>query len=218
MRASQAPATFGVIVAIGIVFLAELLSGIPIANVTEADTPKLVALGAIVPDTIARGEFWRFLTAMFLHIGILHLLLNLWALYQLGGVFELMFGSKRFVVTYFATGLVASTTSAMLTKGFSAGASGAIFGILGALIVSIRRSPRWRHQTWTRGLTNQLIGWAVINIFIGFSFPGIDNAAHIGGFVCGLALGFIPHREPPPPASRMTIDTEDHRIEIDRDR
>jgi rhomboid protease GluP len=147
---------------------------------------------------------------MFLHIGLLHLILNLWALYQLGYVFEVMFGSARFVTIYFVTGLSASITSAIFLRpdGLSAGASGAIFGILGALIVAIRRSPVWRHEPWTRGFTQQLMGWAALNVIIGFSFPGIDNAAHLGGFAAGLLLGLIPHRVPPPPPNRMVIDTE----------
>lgn len=207
MKASQAPVTFGILVAIFIMFGVELLTGIPLADVGNIYIPKLAALGMITPTTIADGEYWRLFAAMFIHIGILHLLLNSWALYQLGGVFEIMFGPKRFAVTYFVSGLIASITSALRTAAFSAGASGAIFGILGALIVAIRRSPKWRHQQWARSLTHQLILWAGINIVIGTSFPGIDNAAHMGGFVAGLILGFLPHRVAPPPARNMTIET-----------
>lgn len=206
MNASRFPATSTILVAIFIMFGVELMTGIPFAHVTDAAIPKLVALGMITPTTIANGEYWRLFMAMFLHIGILHIMLNAWALYELGAVFEIMFGSRRFIVTYFVSGLIASFTSAYITAGFSAGASGAIFGILGALIVAIRRSPKWRHQAWTKSLTAQLIGWAILNIFIGFSFPGIDNAAHMGGFVSGLALGFLPHAVPPPPPSGMTIE------------
>lgn len=208
MISSRAPVTIGLLTAIGLVFLIELMSGIPLWNVQEESLGRLADLGAIIHGTMARQELWRLLAAMFLHIGLLHLMLNGWALLQLGSVFELMFGSRRFVITYFVCGLVASLASASSIEPgvVAAGASGAIFGILGALIVAIRRSPRWRHQSWTRGLTNQLILWAVINIFIGFSFPGIDNAAHMGGFVTGLILGFIPHKVPPPPPGEMIID------------
>ncbi|HVR44480.1 MAG TPA: rhomboid family intramembrane serine protease [Thermoanaerobaculia bacterium] len=198
MRRSS-PVTFAIIAVICVVYVFEVMAG-------GARNPQvLVAMGAIVPDLFGRGEYWRLVAAMFLHIGLLHLFLNLWALYQLGGVFELLFGSKRFAITYFASGIVASISSATITQGIAAGASGAIFGILGALIVSIRRSPRFRHAAWSRGLIQQLVLWAAINIVIGFT-PGIDNAAHIGGFICGLVLGLAPHRIPPPPANEMVIE------------
>lgn len=198
----HAPVTFGLIVIIVIVFGLETLAG------GSKQIPVLVGLGAIIPDLFARGEYWRLLAAMFLHIGILHLALNLWALYQLGGVFEMLFGSSRFAVTYLVSGLAASVASAFFTDGVAAGASGAIFGILGALILSIRRSPRFRHAPWGRGLVQQLVFWAGINIVIGFTMPGIDNAAHIGGFVAGLLLGLQPHRVPPPPPNEIVIDVE----------
>lgn len=196
----HSPVTIGLIATICVVFGLEMLAG------GSTRIPVLVSLGAIVPNLFAAGEYWRLLAAMFLHIGFLHLFLNLWALYQLGGVFEMLFGSGRFAVTYFASGIVASVASAFFTNGVAAGASGAIFGILGALIVSIRRSPRFRHAAWGKGLVQQLLFWAAINIFIGFTMPGIDNAAHIGGFITGLLLGFQPHRVPPPSPNEMVID------------
>lgn len=209
MNRFRAPVTWGLIVAILAVFMAELLSGIPavFARYTEEDILLLRQMGALTPTVLEDGELWRLVASTFVHIGLLHLLLNLWALFQLGSVFEAMFGSLRFTITYFVAGVIASLTSAIFTDSTAAGASGAIFGILGALILSIRRSPLWRHQTWTRGLIQQLIAWAALNILIG-TLPGIDNAAHIGGFVAGLALGFIPHRVPPPPPQSVVVDTQ----------
>ncbi len=198
----HSPITFGLIAVIVVVFGFEMVAG------GSKNTQVLYALGAIVPDLFATGQYWRLLAAMFLHIGFLHLFLNLWALYQLGGVFEMLFGSKRFALTYFVSGIAASVASAMFTNGLAAGASGAIFGILGALIVAIRRSPRFRHAPWGRGLVQQLVFWAAINIVIGFTAPGIDNAAHIGGFLAGLLLGFQPHRVAPPPPNEMVIDVD----------
>lgn len=204
------PITIGLIIAILLVFVAEIMNGVPFVGVGQEHLSALAELGAIVPGMLERGEYWRLVAAMFLHIGLLHLILNLWALYQLGYVFEMMFGSVRFLVIYFLTGLTASVTSALFLDpgGLSAGASGAVFGILGALIVAIRRSPVWRHEPWTRGFTQQLMGWAGLNVIIGFTLPGIDNAAHLGGFVAGFILGFIPHRVPPPPPNRMVIDAQ----------
>lgn len=203
----RAPITVSLIIAIMIVFLGEVSSGIPFFAVGPAYTEQLQRMGALKPGVFESGELWRLVTAMFVHVGLLHLLLNVWALFQLGSIFEAMFGSTRFLITYFVSGIVASAASAYFTGGTAAGASGAIFGILGALILSIRRSPLWRHQAWTRGFIQQLIGWALINIVIGF-MPQIDNAAHIGGFVAGLALGLIPHRVPPPPPQGMVVETQ----------
>ena len=193
-----------------IVFALEVFNGATQLFGRGGDGEALNRMGAINPSVFSEGAYWRLLAAMFLHIGLLHLLLNTWALYQLGTLFESLFGTPRFAITYFLTGIAASIVSAIRTEGLSAGASGAIFGILGALIVSLWRSPRWKSQPWVKGLIQQLGVWAGINIVIGFSVPGIDNNAHIGGFVAGLLLGLIPHRVPPPPPSAEVIEVGSH--------
>jgi rhomboid protease GluP len=196
------PVTLILLIACVAVFLLEVATG------ALRNMQAMVYLGAIVHGLLADGEYYRLVAAMFLHGSYLHLFLNMWALYQLGMIFEAMFGSLRFLVSYFVAGITASIVSSIfIPPGVpGVGASGAIFGILGALIVSIKRSPHWRGREWTRILTRQLSIWAGINIIIGFSVPGIDNAAHIGGFVAGLILGLFPHRVPPPPPGEMIID------------
>jgi len=167
---------------------------------------RMVDLGAIVPGLLQRGEYSRLIAAMFLHGSWLHWFLNSWALYQLGTLYETLFGSGRFALIYFVSGICASIASSLYQHGPAVGASGAIFGILGAFIFSIRRSPQYRHQPWTKSLVGQLIFWIAVNIVIGFSVKFIDNAAHIAGLVTGLLLGFLPHRVPPPPPRNMVID------------
>ena len=207
------PATIILVVAILIGFAIEVLTG------AWTDFIKLARLGAIVPTlVIDDGEYWRLLSAMFLHGDgtvrgtLLHLGFNLLALWQLGRLYEMMFGTPRFVLIYFTSGLAASLTSllhfVMLNKeNASVGASGAIFGILGAFIFSIRRSPRWRSNRWARSIVQQLMFWIVANIVIGFTVPQIDMAAHFGGLATGLLLGaMLPHREPPVPPSEAVID------------
>jgi len=212
----KAPLTTALLVIIFVVFVIEFLLGGPRdlgpgANIFIDDiNPELLAgLGAIVGGTLRRHEYWRLIAAMFLHASILHWAVNSWALYQLGTLYEALFGSRRFILMYLATGLFASIASAVrigYSNGASVGASGAIFGLMGAFIFSISRSPLYRHQPWTRGLIIQLVFWIVINIAIGASFAFIDNTAHLGGLISGLLLGLIPHRVPPPPPSESVVD------------
>lgn len=201
------PATMALIVAILIGFGVEIVTG------AWVDFRKLAYLGAIVPEWINDGQYWRLLSAMFLHGDgtirgdFLHLGMNLFALYQLGSLYELMFGTRRFVLIYFVTGIAASLTSYFHNIGASVGASGAIFGILGAFIFSVRRSPRWRDERAARSIVRQLIFWIGANLAIGAMIPQIDLAAHLGGLVSGLILGAIlPHGEPPLPPARVVVD------------
>ena len=151
-------------------------------------TASLTALGANERTAVLAGESWRLLTSMFLHGGFVHLALNAWGLYQLGTLFESWLGSTRMAVTYFVTGIAGSLASIAWTQGPSVGASGAIFGLLGALIAFLLR----RHAALSpqgKSILSQLVMWAVINVFFGFSTPGIDNAAHLGGCAAGFLLG-----------------------------
>lgn len=201
-KMSRTPASFALLGIITAVFILEFAVG------AIENQAKLQAMGAITPDTIQRGEYWRLLAAMFLHATALHWAANSWTLYQLGSLYESMFGSQRFLVVYFVTGIAASAASAMFTNAISVGASGAILGILGAFIFSILRSPIWRHEPWTKSLISQLAFWALLNIALGFTVDYIDNVAHIAGLTTGLLLGLVPHRVPPPPANSRVIDVE----------
>jgi membrane associated rhomboid family serine protease len=194
----RAPVTTLILVAIAAMFGVELLTH------ALTDLDMLIRLGAIMP--IGYGQYWRFVTGMFLHGSWLHWASNSWALWQLGTLFEHLFGSRRFTLIYFATGICASLASSMTGHGPAVGASGAIFGLLGALLVAIRRSPLYRHQPWTRGLSGQFLFWIVVNLVIGSQVAVIDNTAHIGGLIAGLLLGFLPHRVPPPPPSSSVIE------------
>jgi rhomboid protease GluP len=197
----RSPLTTALLVIITLMWLFEAYTHAPDSDARLAD------LGAIIPGLLERHEYWRLLAAMFLHAGWLHWAANSWALFQLGSLFEILFGTRRFAVVYFVSGICASAASS-LYQHEAVGASGAIFGVLGALIFSIRRSPRYRHIPEMRSLINQLVFWMVLNIVIGFSVKYIDNVAHITGLVTGLILGFLPHREPPPPPGSSVIDVQ----------
>jgi rhomboid protease GluP len=196
----RAPVTFTLLAIIAIVFAVEYWTN------AVNDDEVLYGLGAILPLKDLHGQYWRFLTGMFLHAGVLHWLVNSWAIFQLGTLYEALFGSKRFALVYFVSGLAASLASSLHGMGMSVGASGAVFGVMGAFIFSILRSPRYRHQPWVRGLVGQIVFWIILNLAIGASIKVIDNAAHVGGLVAGLLLGLIPHRTPPPNPRESIID------------
>jgi rhomboid protease GluP len=179
----RAPVTVALLVAIAIGYGLQLALG---------DT--LIQHGANFGPAIRAGEYYRLVTSMFLHGGLLHLALNGWALYQLGALFELLVGSPRMLLVYFVTGIAGSLVSAWFSQVPSVGASGAIFGLLGALIAFLLRR-RGALTPQGKSILMQLVFWAVINVFFGFSTPGIDNSAHLGGCAAGLLLGFtLPER------------------------
>jgi rhomboid protease GluP len=181
----RTPVTTVLLVSIAAMFLAEKLLG------GSTNEYALVTLGANVPPLVRAGQYWRLVASMFLHIGFLHLAVNGWALYQLGALFEILLGSLPLLLVYFVSGIAGSISTVMFTHAdLSAGASGAIFGLMGALIAFLLK----RRDVLTpaaKSLLMQLVGWAVLNVVLGFSIPGIDNAAHLGGFAAGLLLGLV---------------------------
>ena len=140
---------------------------------------------------IADGQYWRLLTAIFLHIGILHILLNSLALFIFGRMVERYFGHTRFIAIYFLAGLGGSVASYLFNSiALAAGASGAIFGLLGASTAFFFIQRNTLGEMAKRNLYSLLI-LAVLNLYIGLVFSGIDNWAHFGGFVSGGLLGLI---------------------------
>lgn len=187
--ASRAPLTLALLIAIAAVFV------VGAATRVQFGDDVLVVLGASQASLVLSGQVWRLGTAMFLHAGLLHLAVNGWALYQLGGLVEILFGSRRLAAIYFSSGLTGSVASVGwgLVSGIdvrSVGASGAIFGLLGALIAFLVRH-RDRLRPEARSLLMQLLFWAGLNIFLGFTVPQIDNAAHLGGLFAGLIGGAV---------------------------
>ena len=184
-RLRETPLTALLLAAIAAMFLVETWAG------GSTNPEVLLALGANHPAAVLQqGEWWRLFTSMFLHGGFAHVLLNGWALYQLGALFEIAVGSFRMLIVYFVAGLAGSLASLWWTQGLSVGASGAIFGVLGAMIAFLLRR-RERLTPFARSLLSQLVVWAVINVSIGFTFPMIDNAAHLGGCAAGFLLGLL---------------------------
>ncbi len=200
---AQSPATH---LLVGIncgVFLAMVASG---ASIWMPTVDQLMFWGADRPNNVlVSGEWWRIVTAMFVHVGILHLATNMWCLWNLGLLAEPLMGSFGLFAAYILTGAAGNLLStfknwveAMHTPPpvfeAGAGASGAVFGIAGALIVLLRSKQLPVPPEEVRKLRRSVIYFAVINLVIGLSvnfgsgFTGIeiDNSAHIGGFLCGL--------------------------------
>ncbi len=147
------------------------------------------------PPAVANGEWYRLLTAMFLHMpfngsafSLLHIGFNMYVLSIYGPHVEQSFGTKRFVFMYFAAGFAASATSYALgaCRSLSVGASGAIFGIVGILIVYLYNR---RASTFAGQFLRGMLFFVALNLMLGFTVAGIDNLAHIGGLVAGVALG-----------------------------
>lgn len=147
------------------------------------------------------GEVWRLATAMFLHGGWLHLLLNMYGLYFLGHAVEQSIGHWRFLVVYFVAGIFGFIVSLIFLHPCvpTLGASGAIFGLIGALIGDEMRWGRHPLEFLQQDHGRSLVTFAVANLVLGFAFPQINNSAHIAGFIMGLLLmqvGLVRLRRP----------------------
>ena len=154
----------------------------------STDTDVLLRFGAMYGPYIADGDYWRLFTAMFLHVGLTHLAFNGFGLFIFGQQVEKFYGPYRFGVIYILAGLAGSVASfALNDTAVGAGASGAIFGILGALVAFFVIHRDKLGEFGRQSLTGFLI-LAAINLFIGFSIPNVDNFAHMGGFAAGFAM------------------------------
>ena len=164
----------------------------------------LMAFGVKSNAEIAQGQWWRFVTPIFIHIGLLHLLFNSYALWIVGPQVEKLYGSASFVILYVLTGIAGVAGSYFYHPySISAGASGAIFGLFGVLLVF---GIRYRHTIppdFKRAVGTGILPVIVINLIIGFTIPAIDNSAHIGGLLAGAVLALVvpflkPGTEPNP--------------------
>jgi membrane associated rhomboid family serine protease len=173
-------------------FVVEIIASGGRVNLWAGFPPqKLVDLGAMLPVAVAQNhQYWRLITVMFLHASLLHILFNMYALYLFGYLIENAFGKARFIAIYFVSGFLASVSSYLFINPNSpgVGASGAIFGLLGAWVAyNYRRRGTPIASLYLR---NALFIIA-LNLFLGFSIANIDNSAHIGGLIAGIACGAV---------------------------
>ena len=151
------------------------------------DVRTLVAFGAKYNAGLAAGQWWRLVTAGFLHGGLLHILMNSWVLFDLGAQVEEIYGVSRMLVIYFVSTVFGFYVSAVWSPAPSVGASAALMGLIGAMIaLGVRhRNPMGD------AIRGMYIRWALYTLVLGFLISRIDNAAHIGGLVAGFCLAYV---------------------------
>jgi rhomboid protease GluP len=200
-RWASAPATYALVAINCLVYLAMMLSGVSWNNPSVND---LLRWGANAgPYVLIGHQWWRLVTAAFVHAGPLHIATNMWCLWNLGLLGEPLLGSFGTLAVYVLTGAAGNLLSVALHPGVPSGpagivgvgASGAVFGLAGVLIVLLKSPLLPVPPQELRQLRRSVINFAVLNFVFGAStlfFPSvvrIDNLAHLGGFLCGLGLG-----------------------------
>ena len=181
---SGSPVTISLVIINLLVFLGLEATGGSQSNV------NLYRWGAKYGPAIADGEWWRLGLPMFMHIGLFHLLTNSIGLLIFGSMAERIFGSFAYLAIYLVSGIVGNVASFVMTPALGAGASGALFGVIGAFGVFLLLNRRLMGELGRQSLTTVAIIIA-LNIVIGFVSTGIDNAAHVGGLLTGGMMAYL---------------------------
>ena len=200
-RARVTPILIGLNV---LVFVLMVLSGI---SVTEPTAVQLVHWGADYGPLTTSGQWWRLLTACFLHIGIIHIAFNMYILYQAGMFTERLFGGARYLAVYLFAGIGGNILGILLHPNtVSAGASGAIFGVYGGLLAFLLRQRATIRPEAAKSIGQSALIFIGYNLVFGVVSPSTDLTAHIGGLVTGFVVGFalarpLPRLRGPSPVS-----------------
>ncbi len=208
---SASPVTYFILGLNVLLFIVSLLVSIRMAQESGAQASlwginghALERLGASLPlqYLLVRAEWWRLVTAVFLHGGVLHIFMNTWVLMDIGPQVEEVYGSARYLFAYVVTG-AAGYLASSVTGHFSIGASGALMGLIGLMIAITTR----RGGAYMQMVRGQLLKWVAYILVFGFLVPGIDNAAHLGGLAAGFLLGRVmADRRPADAAERKRAD------------
>ena len=200
----------------GLIALNLAVWGLMVAQGVDAFAPRAEALwhwGGNTASEVQRGQVWRLLTAIFLHGGMLHLATNMLGLWAIGQTAERIYGHRLYGGVYLGAGLAASAFSLHFSaqKAISVGASGAVFGLAGVVLVAVLRHRARLPRLYGRQMLRSLGFFLLYSLVQGFLQTGIDNAAHIGGLLAGALLGgFLPVRPellrtPPPVHGRAIV-------------
>ena len=176
--------TYGII---GINIFIYLLTAIASGNFFDIDINVLISFGAKENNLILRGEYYRFISCMFLHGGLIHVVLNMYALYNIGPLVEEVYGKIKYLIVYFVAGITSSIFSFLFSDSVSIGASGAIFGLLGiTLVFAVSEKEKIGKEFY-----KNILMVIVTNLILGFSIPNIDNFGHLGGLIGGAIVGIV---------------------------
>jgi rhomboid protease GluP len=171
------------------VFLVMVLAG---ANVLKPNIPVMLQWGANYGPLTTNGQWWRLLSGTFLHFGVIHLLVNMWVLRDVGREVERLVGSTGFLIGYLVSGFFGSLASVFWQEAaVSAGASGAVFGVFGMLLGFVVLRKGSIPVEALRDRAGGAIAFLIFNLIVGLSVPWIDQAAHIGGFIAGCVCGLV---------------------------
>jgi rhomboid protease GluP len=188
-RESSITFTHVLFIANAMVFIAMVIAS---GSIESFPGPILGHFGANFGLYTLSGDWWRLLTYMFLHGGVFHIAVNMWCLWSLGTLCESLYGPWTYAAVYLITGVAGGlATVAWNPQAVSVGASGALFGLSGALISSFYLGEFSLAGISIRGTLTSLVFFAGFSLFLGSVSPGIDNACHIGGLVSGLILGAL---------------------------
>ncbi len=186
--ANPTPATYALLGINIVVFVVMVASGV---SVFVPDTQQVLHWGADYGPYTLGGQYWRLISSMFIHFGIIHIFGNMWCLWSLGRLAEKLLGSFNVVATYLLTGVGASLLSLSWNPmRVSAGASGAVFGIAGVLITTLYYGKHNLPHESVRRLLGYVVRFSLLNLLFGLK-GHIDNSAHIGGLVTGLLIGLF---------------------------
>lgn len=179
----RTPATFAIVAANVAVFAAQM--AVPGHRGVDGVAERFALWAPDVWD----GQFWRLFTAAFIHFGVVHIFFNMFVLWDIGRLLEVVVGPARYLFVYASAALGGTIASTLVTSGISGGASGALFGVAGALLALVVLDRDRRVFVQRDRLKSMLLRFIVINGVLQFMIPNIDIAAHMGGLVTGLAAG-----------------------------
>lgn len=176
---------------VGLNVIMYLITAFLSGNIIDSNTGVLVFLGAKVNSLIDKGQYYRLITAAFLHGGLMHIGFNMYALTALGPLVEKVFGKVKYLIIYFVAAISSSYLSYIFSSSISIGASGAIFGLLGASLVFAVKTQ----DKVGREFINNIMSVIVVNLIIGFSMANVDNFGHIGGLIGGFLISLILYKQ-----------------------
>ncbi len=173
----------------GLLYMSEHL-GVSVRGLTPLRLANWT--GMKIPRLVEAGQWWRLISSMFVHLDVAHIVFNGYGLYAIGPIIERFYGRARMFTIYMASGALATLASQLFSEVPSGGASGALYGLVGAMLALGFKYRAVLPPRFSKALTTGMLPWVVFGIGIGFfDFVPFDNSAHIGGLIAGAALALV---------------------------